>query len=175
MRVNLLEKDEGIKIQWMEIVVVLIIILIFAAPALNYYLNYIEVKTLEQRKNDWQTRLQALRPEEERFFKLEKEISEFKLPEKVELEKYTISPFFLEFAKITGDDISFNNLNYSSGQINISGNAESVRSLLDFSSRIFNSEVFSIISLERFQNNEQLEFNLVVELDNRERGVIYNE
>jgi len=175
MRVNLLEKDEGIKVQWMEIVVVLIIFLIFAAPALNYYLNYIEVKNLEQRQNDWQTRLQALRPEEKYFYQLEDEIDNFRLPEKVELEKYTISPFFLEFAKIIGDDISFNNLDYSSGQINIRGNAENVRSLLDFSSRIFNSDVFSIISLERFQNNDQLEFNLVVELDNRDRGVIYNE
>jgi len=175
MRVNLLEKDEGIKVQWMEIVVVLIIFLIFAAPALNYYLNYIEVKNLEQRQNDWQTRLQALRPEEKYFYQLEDEIDNFRLPEKVELEKYTISPFFLEFAKIIGDDISFNNLDYSSGRINIRGNAENVRSLLDFSSRIFNSDVFSIISLERFQNNDQLEFNLVVELDNRDRGVIYNE
>lgn len=175
MRVNLLEKDEGIKIQWMEIVVVLIIILIFAAPVLNYYLNYIEVKNLEQRKNNWETRLQSLRPKEEMYYQLKDEIANFKLPAKVELEKYTVSPFFLEFAKIIGDDISFNNLDYSSGQININGRAEDLRSLLDFSSRIFNSEVFSIISLERFQNNEQLEFNLVVELDNRERGVIYNE
>ncbi|TDO92251.1 hypothetical protein DFR79_10664 [Halanaerobium saccharolyticum] len=175
MRVNLLEKDEGLKIQWMEIVVVLIIIFTFAAPAFNYYLNYIEVKNLEQRQSNWETRLQALRPEEERYFQLKEEIANFKLPERVELEKYLVSPFFLEFAEIIGDDISFNNLDYSSGQINITGKAEDLRSLLDFSSRIFNSEVFSIISLERFQNNGQLEFNLVVELDNRKSGVIYNE
>jgi hypothetical protein len=165
MRVNLLEKDEGIKIQWMEIVVALIVILIFAAPVLNYYLNYIEVKNLEQRADNWQTRIQALRPREERYYELQNEIENFRLPAKVELEKYIVSPFFLEFARIIGADITFNNLDYSSGQINISGNAENVRSLLDFSSRIFNSEVFSIISLERFQNNDQLEFNLVVELE----------
>ncbi|MFP4021217.1 MAG: PilN domain-containing protein [Halanaerobium sp.] len=175
MRVNLLEKDEGIKIQWLEIVVVIIIFLILAAPALNYYLNYIEVQNLEKRRDDWNTRLKALRPEEEYYFELEDEIANFKLPEQVELEKYTVSPFFLEFARITEDDISFNNLDYSSGQITINGNAENVRSLLDFSSRIFESDIFSIISLERFQNNEQLEFNLEVELNNRERGEIYNE
>ena len=175
MRVNLLEKDEGLKIQWLEIVVVLIFIFTFAVPAYNYYLNYIEIQNLEQRQSNWETRLQALRSEEQRYYQLQEEVANFKLPERVELEKYTVSPFFLEFAEITGQDISFNNLDYSSGQININGNAEDIRSLLDFSSRIFNSEVFSIISLERFQNNEQLEFNLVVELDNRERGVIYNE
>jgi len=175
MRVNLLEKDEGLKIQWLEIVVVLIFIFTFAVPAYNYYLNYIEIQNLEQRQSNWETRLQALRSEEQRYYQLQEEVANFKLPERVELEKYTVSPFFLEFAEITGQDISFNNLDYSSGQININGNAEDIRSLLDFSSRIFNSEVFSIISLERFQNDEQLEFNLVVELDNRERGVIYNE
>ena len=37
------------------------------------------------------------------------------------------------------------------------------------------AKIFSIISLERFQNDGQLEFNLEVQLDNRERGVIYNE
>ena len=175
MRVNLLEKDEGIKIQWMEIVVVLIIILIFAAPAFNYYLNYVEVKNLERQKQNWETRVQALRPEEEYYYQLKDQIANFKLPEKVELEKYTVSPFFLEFAKIIDNDINFNSLDYSNGRINIRGNAEDVRTLLDFTSRIFNSEVFSIISLERFQNNDQLEFYLIVELDNRERGVIYNE
>ena len=57
----------------------------------------------------------------------------------------------------------------------INGNAENVRSLLDFSSNIYDSNIFSVISLERFQNDGQLEFNLEVQLDNRERGVIYNE
>lgn len=175
MRVNLLEKDEGIKIQWMEIVVIIVIFLIFAAPAFNYYLNYVEVQNLEHQKNNWETRLQALRPEEEYFFELENEIANFKLPEKVELEKYTTAPFFIEFAKIIGDDIIFNRLEYSRGKIQINGNAETIRSLLDLSSRIFDSDIFSIISLERFRKDDRLEFNLIVELNNKDRGVIYNE
>ncbi|PTX17000.1 MULTISPECIES: hypothetical protein [Halanaerobium] len=175
MRVNLLEKDDGVKIEWMEIVVVLLIFLIIAVPALNYYFNYLKVQNLEKRRNDWETRLEVLRPEEEYYFQLEDEIANFKLPEKVELEKYTTAPFFIEFAKIIGDNITFNRLDYSRGQIQINGNAETIRSLLDFSSRIFNSDIFSIISLERFRKNDSLEFNLIVELDNKDRGVIYNE
>lgn len=175
MRVNLLEKDENIKIQWMEIIVVLIIILIFLLPALNYYLNFVEVKNLEQNKTNWESRLQDLRSDEERYYQLKEEIDNFKLPEKVELEKYTVSPFFLEFAEKIRGDITFNNLEYDRGKININGNAKNIRSLLDFSSRIFNSEVFSIISLERFQNDDQLQFDLVVQLNNRNRGVIYDE
>lgn len=98
MRVNLLEKDDGVKIEWMEIVVVLLIFLIIAVPALNYYFNYLKVQNLEKRRNDWETRLEVLRPEEEYYFQLEDEIANFKLPEKVELEKYTTAPFFIEFA-----------------------------------------------------------------------------
>ena len=175
MRVNLLEKDEGLKINWTEILVVLAVILIFAVPAVNYYINYLELNNLEQRKTNWENRLKALAPEEEYYYQLENEIANFRLPEKVELEKYTISPFFLEFARIIDQDISFNNLDYSSGVVTINGNAENVRSLLDFSANIYDSDIFSVISLERFQNDGQLEFNLEVQLDNRERGVIYNE
>jgi hypothetical protein len=175
MRVNLLEKDEGIKINWTEILVVLAVVFVIAVPAVNYYINYLELNNLEQRKNNWENRLKALAPEEKYYYQLENEIANFRLPEKVELEKYTISPFFLEFARIIDEDISFNNLDYSSGVVTINGNAENVRSLLDFSSNIYDSKVFSFISLERFQNDGQLEFNLEVQLNNRERGVIYNE
>lgn len=175
MRVNLLEKDDGLKIEWMEIVIALLIFSIIAVPAFNYYFNYLEVQKLEARKENWETRLEALRPEEEYYYQLEDEIANFRLPEKVELEKYTTAPFFIEFAKIIDDNITFNRLEYSSGQIQINGNAESIRSLLDFSSRIFDSDIFSIISLERFRKNDRLEFNLIVKLDNKDRGVIYNE
>lgn len=175
MRVNLLEKDDGLKIEWMEIVIALLIFSIIAVPAFNYYFNYLEVQKLEARRENWETRLEALRPEEEYYYQLEDEIANFRLPEKVELEKYTTAPFFIEFAKIIDDNITFNRLEYSSGQIQINGNAESIRSLLDFSSRIFDSDIFSIISLERFRKNDRLEFNLIVKLDNKDRGVIYNE
>ena len=43
MRVNLLEKDEGIKINWTEISVVLVVIFVLAVPAVNYYINYHEL------------------------------------------------------------------------------------------------------------------------------------
>jgi hypothetical protein len=175
MRVNLLEKDEGLKINWLEILVVLLIIFVFALPITNYYFNYLELNNLKQSKANWENRLKAIEPKEEYYYELENEVANFKLPAKVELEKYTVAAFFLEFSRIIDKDISFNNLEYSSGRINIRGNAENVRSLLDFSSRIFNSDVFSIISLERFQNNDQLEFNLQVQLDNKNKGVIYNE
>ena len=175
MRVNLLEKDEGIKINWLEVVAAVAIILTLAVPAVNYYLNHLEVENLKQRKKNWETRVNALQPEEEYYYQLEEEISSFKLPEKVELEKYTISPFFLEFAKIIDEDINFNTLDYSSGSVIINGKADSVRDLLDFSGRIFESEVFSIISLERFQRNDELEFNLEVQLNNRKKGVIYSD
>ncbi|MGM0549375.1 MAG: PilN domain-containing protein [Bacillota bacterium] len=175
MRVNLLEKDASIKVEWVEILVVLLIILIFTLPIVHFYLNYIEVQNLKQRRSNWETRLKAMEPELAHYQNLKKEIDNFKLPAKVELEKYNVYPFFLEFAKIIEGEISFNNLDYNSGQINIQGRADDINSLLDFSARIFDSEVFSLISLERFEKNNKLEFNLVVKLDNRQKDVIYNE
>lgn len=175
MRVNLLEKDESIKIEWVEILIVLLIISIFILPIVHFYLNYLEVQNLKQRRNDWETRLKAMEPELAHYQNLKRERDNFKLPEKVELEKYNVYPFFLEFAKTIEDDINFNNLDYSSGQINIQGRADDINSLLEFSAQIFDSEVFSLISLERFENNDQLDFNLVVKLDNRQKDVIYNE
>lgn len=175
MRVNLLEKDEGLKINWVEILVVLAIIFVFALPVTNYYLNYLELNNLKQSKANWENRLRTIEPKEEYYYELENEVANFKLPAKVELEKYTVAPFFLEFSRIIDQDISFNNLDYSSGMITINGNADNLRSLLDFSAAIYQSNIFSIISLERFQNNDQLEFNLQVQLDNKNKGVIYNE
>lgn len=175
MRVNLLEKDEGVKINWIEIVVVLLIIFVFALPLTNYYLNYLELNNLKQNKKSWENRLNVIEPKKDYYNSLKNEIADFKLPAKVELEKYTVSPFFIEFSKIIGQNITFKNLDYSSGIININGNAKNLRSLLDFTEEIYKSNIFSITSLDRFQNNDQLEFNLEVQLDKRDKGVIHNE
>lgn len=168
MRVNLLEKDEGLKINWLEIVAVVVVILVFAGPGLHFYSQTQEINRLETRRDSWQDRINALRPEENRFYELEREIDNFRLPEEVEVQRYAIAPAFREFGVILPEEINFENISYSQGRMSIVGNASDIETILDMISNIFESDVFSLVSLERFQQDDLYNFDLEVRMHTRE-------
>lgn len=165
MRVNLLEKDESYKINWTEIIYIIIIIAVLAIPAVNYYVNRLELKTLQSNKLSWQQQLTAIQPQFEYYQKLNQEVSNFKLPVKMEMESYQLSPALREFSNLVPAAIYFDSLNYQTGNLVITGNATTVRSLLDFLANIYNSTIFSVVSLERFQQESELNFKLTVKID----------
>lgn len=168
MRVNLLEEDRSLHVNWLEVFTAVLIILTLAIPALNYYINYIELNNLEEERNMWQERLAEIRPQEERYFELQEEIENFRLPEEVEVERYAIAPAFREFGLILPEGVSFASLDYDHGSIIIQGHARNVEELLGLVGNIFESEIFSLVSLERFMRDGVLEFNMQVNMHTRD-------
>lgn len=168
MRVNLLGEDTSLQIQWIEVFVAVLIILIVAVPALNYYINYVELKGLERERNMWEDRVAEIQIQEEQYFELQEKIDSFRLPEEVEVQRYAIAPAFREFGKILPDRIGFESMSYQQGELSISGHANSIELILDMVGNIYESDVFTIVSLERFQSDDMYQFNLVVRLQTRE-------
>ena len=168
MRVNLLDEDRSLHVNWLEVAAVLIVILTLAVPALHYYMNYIDLKGLEQERNIWQDRLAEIRPQEEIYFELQEEIENFRLPEEVEVERYAIAPAFREFGIILPDGIGFEQMAYRQGELRIIGHAQNINILLDMVGNIFESDIFSLVSLQRFQRENFYAFDLVVRMHTRD-------
>ena len=168
MRINLLEEDRSLHVNWLEVAAVLIVILTLAVPALHYYMNYIDLKGLEQERNMWQDRLAEIRPQEEIYFELQEEIENFRLPEEVEVERYAIAPAFREFGMILPDGVGFDQMNYEQGELTVNGHAQDINIILDMVGNIFESDIFSLVSLERFQRDNIYDFNLVVRMHTRD-------
>ncbi len=168
MRINLLEEDKSLHVNWLEVAAAVIVILALAVPALHYYINYIDLKGLEQERGMWQDRLAEIRPREEEYFELQDEIDNFKLPEEVEVERYAIAPAFREFGTILPDGVGFEEMNYEQGELTVVGHARNIDVILDMVGNVFESDVFSLVSLERFQRENIYDFNLVVEMHTRD-------
>ena len=168
MRINLLEEDRSLHVNWLEVAAALIIILTLAVPAVHYYINYIDLKGLEQERDMWQERLAEIRPQEERYFELQEEIDTFRLPEEVEVERYAIAPAFQEFGLILPENVGFDQIDYDHGSLTINGHANNVDTLIDLVGNVFESDIFSFVSLERFQRDDFLEFNMEVRMHTRD-------
>ena len=168
MRINLLEEDKSLHVNWLEIAAAVIIILTLAVPGLHYYINYVELQGLERERNMWEDRLAEIRPQEEVYFELQEEIDNFRLPEEVEVERYAIAPAFEEFGVILPDGVGFDSIDYEQGILTIDGHAQDVETLLNLVGNVFESEIFSLVSLERFFRDGILEFNMEINMHTRD-------
>lgn len=168
MRINLLEEDRSLHVNWLEVAAALIVILALAVPALHYYINYIDLKGLEQERGMWQDRLAEIRPQEEIYFELQEEIENFRLPEEVEVERYAIAPAFQEFGIILPDGVGFDQIDYEQGSLIINGHASNIDTLLNLVGNVFESDIFSLVSLERFLRDGFLEFNMEIKMHTRD-------
>ena len=168
MRINLLEEDRSLHVNWLEVAAALVIILTLAVPAVHYYINYVELQGLERERNMWEDRLAGIRPQEEVYFDLQEQIDNFRLPEEVEVERYAIAPAFQEFGIILPDGVGFEQMSYEQGELRVVGHAQNINIILDMVGNIFESDIFSLVSLERFQRDNIYQFNLVVRMHTRD-------
>ena len=168
MRINLLEEDRSLHVNWLEVAAAVIIILTLAVPALHYYINYVELQGLERERNMWQDRLAEIRPQEEIYFDLQEQIDNFRLPEEVEVERYAIAPALREFGIILPEGVGFDYLSFNQGILRIEGHAQNINVILDMVGNVFESNIFSLVSLERFQRDDFYDFNLEVRMHTRD-------
>ena len=168
MRINLLKEKEGLYIHWGEIAVVLIVILTLALPAGHYFINYIDLQGMERERDLLQDELATLRPQEERYFELQEHIDDFYLPEEVEVQRYAISPAIAEFGRILPGETTLETIDFDHGEMFITGHAREIEIILEMVGNIFYSDIFSLVSLEQFQRDDVIDFNLQVEMHTRE-------
>ncbi len=169
MRVNLLdEKEIKRKIRWDQIFIVLIVVFIIVLPAIHYFINYVELQGLKRDREIVKEQLEVLQPQLDEYFALQEQIDQFQLPEELEVTRYRLGDPMQELGAILPDSIALEQINYSEGEMVIQGYANSVDSLLSMVQNIFNSEYYNVISLQHFQREEVIDFNLDVTLETEE-------
>lgn len=169
MRVNLLdEKKVRREIRWDQIFIVLLVIFLVVLPLGHYFLNHLEIQSLEREKRALEDQLEVLEPQLERYRELERQIAQFQLPEEIEVVRYRLAGPMRELGIILPDMITLEQLNYEDGEITLEGYTQNIDILLNMVQNVFDSEYYDIISLERFDRDDFIEFNIQVSLETRE-------
>lgn len=169
MRVNLLdEKELKRQIRWDQIFIVLIIVFVIVSPTLHYFINYVELEGLKREKRNLQDQLEALEPQLEEYFSLQEQIEQFQLPEELEVTRYRLGSPVQEFGTILPAPVTLEQIDYSKGEMSIQGYANSIEDILTLVQNIFDSEYYSVISLQHFQRDDVIDFDLDVTLETQE-------
>lgn len=169
MRVNLLdEKKVRRKIRWDQIFIVLLVIFLLVLPVGHYFLEYMELQRLERERGQLEDQLAVLEPQLQEYRELEAQIAQFELPEEIELERYMLGGPMRELGVIIPELVTLEQLDYDKGELSIDGYAEEIDILLSLVQNVFDSDYYEVISLQHFQRDDVIAFNLEVHLDTRE-------
>lgn len=169
MRINLLdEKEIRRQIRWDQIFIVVLVIIIFFLPAGHYYLNYMELDRLKTQRDSLQAQSEALQPRVEEYFELQEQIREFEIPEELEVTRYRLGRPLRQFGVITPEAITLESLDYEDGELVVQGFSEDIDSILTLVEEIFNSDLLTLGSLQRFHRNDLIDFTIELTLETRE-------
>ena len=169
MRVNLLdEKKIKRDIRWDQIFIVLLVIFVFVLPAGHYYLNYLETQRLERDIGIMEDQLEVIEPQLEEYEDLQAQIAEFELPEEIEVTRYMLADPMQELGVIMPGQVTLESISYNDGDISVNGFASDIENILTLVQNFFDSDYYSVISLQRFQRGDVVDFNLEVSLETEE-------
>ena len=169
MRVNLFDRKKSRpEIRWGRIVITVLIIIFIALPAIHFYLNYTEVRSLRDQSERLSNQLESLRAQEEEYFELREKISEFEMPEEIEITRYRLREPMREFGNIMPEELSLERMDYSDGEMELAGFASEIEMILQLAENIHGSELLELESLNHFQREDYIDFNMSLYFDTRE-------
>ncbi len=169
MRVNLFdEKKVRRKIRWSRIFVAVMVIALVVTPATHFYYNHMELESLKNRSQSKAAQLDTLRIEEETYFELREEISEFEMPEEIVISRYRLREPMQEFGSITPEELTLTRMDYRDGEVLLEGFAGEIEMLLELAQNIHSSELLKLESLSHFQRGDYVEFVMTLHFDTRE-------
>ncbi|SDL59458.1 PilN domain-containing protein [Halarsenatibacter silvermanii] len=169
MRVNLFdEKKVRRKIRWSRILTAVLVIAFVITPAAHFYSNHQELASLRNRSQSLAVQLDTLRVEEETYFELREEISEFEMPEEIIISRYRLRGPMQEFGEIMPEELTLTRMDYSDGDMMLEGFASEIEMILELAENIHKSEILGLESLSHFRRGDYVEFTMALHFDTRE-------
>ena len=112
--------------------------------------------------------LEIIEPQLEEYEDLQAQIAEFELPEEIEVTRYMLADPMQELGVIMPGQVTLESISYNDGDISVNGFASDIENILTLVQNFFDSDYYSVISLQRFQRGDVVDFNLEVSLETEE-------
>lgn len=161
MRVNLAKRETGIfSLNWIRVGVTLLIIILVAGIAYNYYFLTTKKETLNQNIESLDQQLRVLNPKKEEFLNLRSQVSQMQQEvERIE-GKYIWAYITQETGFVIPEDVELNSFSISGEQLQVSGNANNTELLINYINNMNESPYFENVTLQNYVNQEEIQFNI---------------
>ena len=161
MRVNLVKKETGVfSLSWIRIGVTILIVVLIAGIAYNYYFLTTRKEILNQEIDSLDQQLRVLNPKQEEYLNLRTQVSQ--LEESVqEIEgKYTWAFVAQETGFVIPENVELNSFSVSGQNISVSGKANDTELLINYIDNMNESPYFGNVTLQNYVNQEDITFNI---------------
>ena len=147
---------------------VVLVILAIVIPGVHYYFNYQQVEELRAEKQDREQQVQRLQEEHEEYENLQQKLT--KLDELAEFEfvRYRVGAPMRELSRLLPEEAVFSSINFSGGEMTLSGYAVYEDKLEEFAEEVEESDFFNLLELESEQEEERYGFEMELGLETGE-------
>lgn len=161
MRVNLAKREKGVfRLSWIRIGVTILIVVLIAGIAYNYYFMTTRKEILNKEINSLNQQLRVLNPKKEEYLNLRTQVSQ--LEETVEeIEgKYTWAFVVQESGFVIPENVELNSFSVSGKDLTVSGKANDTELLINYIGNMNESPYFENVTLQNYVNQEEITFNI---------------
>jgi Tfp pilus assembly protein PilN len=169
MRVNLAQKETGVfSLNWIRVVVTILVVVLIAGIAMNYYLLTTKKDILTQEIKTLDQQLRVLNPKKEEYLNLRTQVSQLEQEvERVE-GRYIWAYITQETGFVIPENVELNSFSISDMNLSVSGKARNTELLIDYIDNMNESPFFENVTLQNYVNQEDITFNIDADVIRRE-------
>ncbi len=162
MRVNLARKETGVfSINWIRIGVTILIVVLIAGLAINYYILRTQKSSLNKQISSLNQQLKVLNAKKEEYITLRGQVSQLEADiERIE-GKYIWPYIAQETGYVIPESVNLNTFTMTEDKLTVSGNADNTELLIDYIDNMNQSPYFSQVTLQNYLNQENISFDLI--------------
>lgn len=153
MKVNLLkERNQAYSINWMEIIVIIVVVLFVIGTGVHYFTLYNQRSILEDEVVSLNSQVATLRIKVAEYNKLKERVEELtRIKEKMDTLKYVWDKAIIEQGYVNPGQVMIDNLNIEGNHLEINGKSASNQRILDLIDYMKVSPIYSNVSLKDVQ------------------------
>ena len=162
MRVNLARKETGVfSINWIRIGVTILIVVLIAGLAINYYILRTQKSSLNKQISSLNQQLKVLTPKKEEYLTLREQVSQLEADvERIE-GKYVWPYIAQETGYVIPESVNLKTFSINENKLTVSGSAANTELLIDYIDNMNQSPYFSQVTLQNYLNQEKISFDLI--------------
>ncbi|MFP4662177.1 MAG: PilN domain-containing protein [Halanaerobiales bacterium] len=156
MKVNLLkERNKAYSVNWMEISVVLLVVLLIAGVGIHYFTLYNQKSLLDTEVENLNTRALSLKIKVAEYNRLKAKVEELtRIKEKMDTLKYDWDRAIIEQGYVVPGQVMLKDLTLDGSNLTLQGRAANNQRILDLIEYMKLSSVYEDVSLQDLQTED---------------------
>src|SRR6056297_113026 len=161
MRVNLAQKETGVfSLNWIRVGVTILVIVLIAGIAMNYYLLTSRKDILTQEIQSLDQQLRVLNPKKEEYLNLRTQVSQLEQEVERVQGRYIWAYITQETGFVIPENVELNSFSISGTNLSVAGEANNTELLIDYIDNMVESPFFENVTLQNYVNQDSITFNI---------------